>query len=173
MVKDGNGSVFDFYDDRFIGKWNIDDGSDLIVTIDKVGKDMVYNSGRKEEKVVLYMKDSKPMVLNKTNAKIITKLFGTDKWSKWSGRRIALYVDKSVRNPNPGELPGGIRVRPYEPKTEEIICADCGKPVQDAEIGGKIYKAKVIAENARTKFGRCLCAECAGKAKQEVENVSE
>lgn len=172
MSKTTNRSVFELYDNRFLGKWDFGEGKDIIATIDRVGTDKVFTKGKPEEKVILYLRDQKPMVLNKTNAKTITKLFGTDKWAQWSGRTIALFVDKSVRNPQPGELPGGIRVRPYEPKTEEILCTDCGAPVRDAEIGGKMYRAKAIAENARTKFGRVLCAECAAKAK-EADHVDE
>lgn len=174
MSKDkDNGSIFELYDDRFLGKWNFEDGEDIVVTIDRAGRDKVFTKGKPEEKTILYFTDSKPMVLNKTNAKMITRVLGTDKRALWHGKKISLYVDKTVRNPTPGELPGGIRVRPHAPKTDTIVCADCGLPIQDTEIGGKMYKARAIAENARTKFGRVLCADCARIAKEKEEGHGE
>lgn len=166
-------SVFAMYDERFLGKWDFEPNEDIIVTIDRVGKDEVFTQGRKETKTILYFTDSKPIVMNKTNAKLITNLLGTDKWKQWHGHQIALWVDPKVRNPNPGEKPGGIRVRPYPPKEAALICTECGSEIQDAEIGGKTYRAKAIAENARTKFGRILCAECARKAREAVDEAEQ
>lgn len=159
--------ISDYYDDRFLGKWHFDPGEEKVVTIDHVGMDDVYTGGKKETKTCLFFSDSKPMVLNKTNAKIIAGLYGMDT-ERWRGRKVTIFVDMSVRNPRDKTDPGGIRVRPWEPKTEELLCSDCGRVITDAEIGGKMYRAKAIAENARTKFGRCLCASCAAKAREEA-----
>jgi uncharacterized protein YlaI len=55
------------------------------------------------------------------------------------------------------------------PKTDEIFCEECGELITDKTVDGKTYKAKAIANNSLTKFGRYLCYECATQAKESEE----
>jgi len=71
---------------------------------------MVEQVGRnKEEKPVLYFAedDSRPLVLNVTNAKEIAKVYGPD-YKEWSGKRIVLFPTQVQFG---AELVPGIRVR--------------------------------------------------------------
>lgn len=146
---------------EFLGKQHFDpDKGDLIVTIDSLEAKEVFN-GRtaKELKRILHFKESevRPMILNKTNGEMIQTLMGTPYEEEWRGRKIALWVDPSVSNPSGKGGNGGIRVRPYLPKVDTLICADCGKEIKQY---GK-YTARVIAEMAMTKYGCYLCWDCA------------
>lgn len=68
---------------------------ELTVIIDKVIKEQVIGSdGSKKQCIVAYLKDQKPMILNSTNCKIITKLFGTPFIEQWSGKKMIVYVAK-------------------------------------------------------------------------------
>ena len=57
---------------------------------------------------------------------------------------------------------------PFRPKADEYKCIDCG-----AEITGfKNYSARQMAEQAKSKFGRYLCIDCAKKA-GELQKAEE
>ena len=77
----------------YLGAYSLDDTKEMKVTIEKVVKEMITgNGGKKEECTIAYMKDQKPMILNSTNCKIITKNFGTPFIEDWKGKTITLYV---------------------------------------------------------------------------------
>lgn len=66
---------------------------DHTVTIAKVvGGVIEGDAGRKSKKPVVTFTDwPKPMVLNKTNTKVLVKMFGTYDYTKWAGRRFTIY----------------------------------------------------------------------------------
>lgn len=139
----------------YIGAYALEEGEERTVTIKGVKREVIVGSqGKKEEAMVMYLEDEKPMVLNKTNAKMIEKVLGTGHIEKWAGRSVILYATPVSAF---GDTVEALRVRPYPPKENKYICADCGKPVTDH---GK-YKAKVIANQALSKYGVYLCMECA------------
>lgn len=72
-----------------------------------VGKD----DGPKEMKWCLTFEDgdTKPMVLNKTNAELIGMISGERNSDNWGGVRIVAFDDPSISYG--GKLVGGIRVR--------------------------------------------------------------
>jgi len=90
-------------------------GKDVTVTIERVVAATVEGEGnRKARKPVIHFKNaSKPLVLNKTNAKAIVGMYGAD-YTKWNGKRITIY-------PTTTSLAGAtvdcIRVRPKPPGT--------------------------------------------------------
>ena len=90
-------------------------GKDVTVNIASVTVEEVVRGGGKTEKKphVRFEGKERSLILNRTNAKIVSKLYGkfTD---AWVGKRITLYDDPTVRfGP---EVTGGIRVRPEAPK---------------------------------------------------------
>lgn len=151
----------------YLGHWDVPSGSDLILTIDRVYKEEVKNEHGTQIKPVIHFLEEgvKPMICNKTNNDAITKALGTGKAKDWHGKKIALYEAPESKSQDGLAL----RVRDYPPKTDEFYCEDCGELITDQVIDGKTYKAKAIANNALTKFGKYLCYECAQKAKEEQE----
>lgn len=147
-------------DKRFLGYWDVPEDDDLILTIDHFEKSEVRNnSGVVEKKHICFFKESKPMIVNKTNLKSIAAVIGSDKFEDWENQRIALYA-ADVKQAESGK---GLRVRPYKPK-EDYICDECGKPIRAAY--GKSPKA--MMNYTLDKYNRPLCAEC---AKIEAEKV--
>lgn len=161
-----------YMDKSFLGAWDVPDGSDLILTIDHAAQDDVQNDRGKEKKLTLHFKEReyKPMVCNTTNAKAISKAYGSTKVENWEGKKISIY--KATISAF-GQTTECLRVREYAPKQDEFYCDDCGNLITDTEHEGKTYRAKAIANNAMTKYGRYLCWDCARKEKikQEAEDV--
>lgn len=157
-----------FMDKSFLGSWDVPDGSDLILTIDYVARDDVQNDRGKEKKLTLHFRerDYKPMICNTTNAKAISKAYGSTKVEDWTNKKIAIY--KATISAF-GQTTECLRIREYPPKTDELYCECCGQLIEDTVIDGKTYRAKAIANNALTKFGKYMCYKCASIAKQEQE----
>ena len=151
----------------YLGTYSLEDGQDLTLTIDFVRQEVVTgNSGRKEQCMVAHFKENvKPMILNRTNAKTITKVCASPYIEDWNGKRITLYADTTRFG---GDIVECLRVRPYAPpvaaqpkqtvaKPSDLICESCGKPISPAY--GKT--AESVAEQTKAKFGKQLCAACA------------
>lgn len=131
--------------------------------------------GKERKKVITFVEDRvpgiaevRPLVLNRTNWKVLKRLFGDMTASVLSGKRIQLYLKDGVRIPGTGETGKGIRIRdkipdgkPYEtPK-----CEACGKPI----VGTASFSAEQLFAASKQKYGKGLCIECGKKAKAEME----
>jgi hypothetical protein len=73
-----------------------DKNIELNVTIKQVRREIVTGAdGKKEECTVAHLNgDLKPMILNVTNQKAISKALGTPFVEDWAGKTITLYVAK-------------------------------------------------------------------------------
>lgn len=164
MSKGLTGDFRKYMDKSFLGSWDVPETGDLVLTVDYVDRDEVQNDRGKEKKLTIHFKEHeyKPMICNTTNAKAISKAYGSTKVEDWVNKKIAIY--KATISAF-GQTQECLRVREYPPKTDEFYCEDCGELITDRDG----HKAKAIANNALTKFGRYLCYDCAVKAKKEQE----
>jgi hypothetical protein len=111
----------------YIGAYSLD-GQDLIVEIERVTVQRVRGEGGKEEDcTVAILKGQKPFIINRTNAKTITKIYGTPYIEEWAGKKITLYPTTTKVA---GEIVECLRIRPLVPKPETF----------DAEIAGEVSK---------------------------------
>lgn len=76
------------------------------VTLEEVGDD------KEQRPVVWFRNQEKGMVLNKTNAGTIVKLYGSET-DEWSGKPIAIYPTETAFR---GEMVPCIRVKSERPK---------------------------------------------------------
>ena len=161
-----SGDFRKFMDKSFLGAWDLDEKNDTVLTIDHVQRDEVKNDRGSEKKMTLHFVENgyKPMICNTTNAKAISKAHGSTKVEDWEKKKIALYKATITAF---GQTTECIRVREYAPKTDEIYCEVCGELITDKTVDGKTYKAKAIANNALTKFGKYMCYDCAHAAAEE------
>lgn len=143
----------------YLGAYALEPGQDLIVTIKTVANEVVTGTDGKKEtcSVMHFVENVKPLVLNATNSKAITKLLKTPYIEQWSGRKIQLYVETGIKAF--GDIVDAIRVRPFLPVEKELLCADCGGKIE----GFGNTKADVVAKHTLSKYGRMLCSECAKK----------
>lgn len=84
---------------NYIGAHDFQPGQELTVTIESVASELVKHfDGKSVEEdtcIIAKLKGAKkPMIVNKTNAKIITKNLGTPYIEEWAGKQITLYVAK-------------------------------------------------------------------------------
>lgn len=165
MTEKLSGDFRKYMDKSFLGSWDVPDGGDLILTVDYVTRDDVQNEKGRERKMTLHFKerDYKPMICNTTNAKAISKAYGSTKVEDWENKKISIY--KATISAF-GQTQECLRVREYPPKSNELYCECCGELIEDTVFDGKTYKAKAIANNALTKFGKYLCFDCARKEKE-------
>lgn len=148
---------------EYLGAYSLTPEQDLIVTISSVSNEMIVGAeGKKEECMVIRFKENniKPMILNATNAKTITKLLKTPYIEKWRNCKIQLFVNNVKAF---GEVTEALRIRNYLPIT--LTCADCGVNIQPANK----MTGKQIAEYSTKKYGRALCITCGVKAKEATQ----
>ena len=101
---------------NYLGAYALEPNQDLIVEITEVKTESVMNAdGRNEECLVAHLKDQKPLIVNKTNAKAIAKVAGSNYIEDWKGKQIALYISNVKAF---GELVEAIRVRTVPPKAK-------------------------------------------------------
>ena len=151
----------------YLGAYALDEGAEPVLTIKAVRKEMVTGAdGKKEECIVAHWTNPgvKPMILNATNCKTITKLLRTPYIEEWAGHSIQIRVEQ-VRAF--GDVVDALRVKPVLPtkgaaqKTAPVACADCGQVI----TGVGEYSAEMIVQIAQKRHGRPVCAECMKKLK--------
>jgi hypothetical protein len=80
---------------NYIGSEILQPNQELKLTIEKVQKEQVKTAEGSQECIVAYFKGGqKGMIINKTNAKIITKVVDTPYIEQWSGKSIIIYAAK-------------------------------------------------------------------------------
>lgn len=108
-----------FFNYDYLGAYSLEDvEGDLIVTIKSLGVEKVIGAnGKKEDCLVCHFTDAdKPMILNRTNCKIIEKLYKSPNIEDWKGKRIQLY-SKMVSAF--GSETDALRIREFVPKSPE------------------------------------------------------
>lgn len=85
------------------------ESGDQTLTIKSVDVEEIGGQGKKEEKPIIYFREmEKGLVLNKTNANTIEKLFGSDDTDDWIGKQITIGESEIEFQ---GEAMMSIRVR--------------------------------------------------------------
>ncbi len=150
----------------YLGSYSLEDGQDLILTIQNVRQEVVTGpDGKKEDCLVCYWKEpEKPMILNVTNAKMIEKLLKTPYIEQWSGNRIQIGSEKVKAF---GEIVDALRVRSFLPTegAAPILCDQCGKEIK----GAYGMSAQELAAYTRDSYKKQLCSACATAEKQARE----
>lgn len=100
----------------YLGAHDLEPGKDTIATIRTTSREMVTgNSGKKEECFVCQFEEiKKPMVLNRTNCKAISKVSGSQYIEDWQGTKVSIYIQVGVQAF--GTTTDALRIRPIAPK---------------------------------------------------------
>lgn len=158
---------------NYLGAYSLAPGEDIILTIKNICQEEVTGPNNKKEVCVVahFEEKQKPMILNKTNMKVITKLYKTPYIQDWSGKKIRIYATEVKFGK---ELVDALRIREIIPIIEsdtDIICVDCNNIIM---AFGKM-KASMVAAHTEKTYNRKLCIECAKKLKnaKESENNAE
>lgn len=93
---------------NYIGAHDLQPNQKVKIIIDSVSQEKVKGADGKEEMcIVAKIRNTKPLILNKTNCKIITEVLGTPYIEEWSGREITIYSAKVKAF---GEMVDAIRI---------------------------------------------------------------
>jgi len=154
---------------NYLGSQHFLDGKDKVLTIGNVkAEDLMTTDGSSKHSLVCHWKeDQLPMVLNKTNARQIAKLLKENDYTKWSGKRIQIYVDHAVKAF--GDIVDGLRIRKKLPEDVKIACEECGQMIAPAFS----MSASQLAAYTKKKYGKNLCAECAKSKKEEQTDAAD
>lgn len=140
-----------------------DVGAEKVVTIKDIDMAECYDEGSKAkvQKQTVFFEECKPMVLNKTNAKTLKRLFSpnSDNPADAFGHRVILKVEE-VRAF--GKKTTGIRIKEFS----EEKCPVCGKVI--LPYAGK--SVAEIKEISQRNLGSVMCGECMkNKAKEKSD----
>lgn len=94
----------------------IENKSDMVFTIQRVQQQLgVKVAGKKIDANIMYFENKdgkkvKPLVINATNGKTMSKMASSGFVEDWAGLNIKLYIDANVSMM--GERTGGVRINP-------------------------------------------------------------
>lgn len=154
----------------YIGAYDFQPNEEKVGTIAYVRQESVIGAdGKKEDCTVAHFseKELKPLILNVTNCKAITKLYKSPYIEDWAGKTIVMRVQQ-VRAF--GEVVDAVRIKPEIPKAQfsrDIICDECGGILQPF---GKMNVAQ-LAAYTKKKYGKVLCADCAAAENKQPEQA--
>lgn len=132
---------------NYLGSYSIDPGKDLTVTITKVVQEEITNmNGKKEKAIVAYLQGQKPAILNKTNCKIIAKIYDTPYIENWAGKQITFYTAKVDAF---GEKVEALRIRPEIPNSKKPELNEM-HPKWNAAIDSLIKKNTTLFQIKKT-----------------------
>jgi hypothetical protein len=99
----------------------IESGSNLVFTISHVNQERGTRvAGKKiDANIAYFVENIKPLVLNATNSKAVSKLAGSVFVENWKGIPVQLYIDPSVSMK--GQITGGVRVSTNKIKPRQVI----------------------------------------------------
>lgn len=97
----------------YFGAYSLQQGEERVVEILSVSREQVTGAdGKKDECTVAFLKGEKPLILNKTNCKTISKVLKTPFIEEWVGTKIILYSEPVKAF---GEVVDAIRVKNATP----------------------------------------------------------
>lgn len=151
----------------YLGGHDLSDGQggfkDIVVTIKKAQKKKVADiHGDTTDELVLEFADgTKPMIMNVTNSRVLTKLLKTAYIEDWAGKEIQIGTEKVKAF---GEMHDALRIRPYLPKKEAptVPCSVCNNPIK-AHQGAP---AEIIIQKSTTELGQPTCVPCWNEIKE-------
>lgn len=134
----------------YIGSYELMVGTnsvELNVTIERAVKEMVQNGDKKEEAMVIYLKGHKPMIVNSTNAKNISKALNSPYIEDWVGKDITLYVAKIRAF---GENVDALRVKTVT-SIKQLPVLEVGTPNFEA-VKTALSSGKFTIEQVKSKY---------------------
>lgn len=140
--------IYELFDpSKFVAAFELS-GKDTTVTIDHVSGEIIEGeNARKSKKPVIHLKDwPKPLVLNKTNAKVLIALYGAD-YRKWNGKRFTMYPTTTKMA---GEEVDAIRLRKKAPAAPSAP-APSEPPRTEKSLAERVESLEASLKGATTK----------------------
>lgn len=121
----------EFHPTDYIGSYAFSPGEDKVLTISRARRENVKDaSGRSEECLVVHWEESeKPMIVNVTNSKAISKVAGSPFIEEWPGVAVSLFTTEVSAF---GETVEAVRVRQTAPRKQKPELTPGGPKWDDA-----------------------------------------
>jgi len=145
----------------------LEQGSPLIFTVSHVIQEMNAKvAGKKINANIAYFEESiKPLVLNATNSKTMSKLCNSCFVENWANQTVQLYIDRDARLM--GEVVGGVRVSPKIIRAQKPVITKDNKKMWD-----NAKKAFIRDGHFNAVFERADISEAAQKSMiEEINNA--
>lgn len=81
----------------YLGAYSLDNGEgyqDIVVKIINIANGLIKSDRGEESAMIAFLENQKPMILNKTNMKTLTRLFKSPYIEDWAGKNVILTVKK-------------------------------------------------------------------------------
>ncbi len=157
---------------NYLGTWDIDElpNKEATLTIEKIVDEKVVDTltGKDKMETLCYWTDSafKPMILNITNKKRISKLYKTKDTEKLKGKSVIIGIEKVKAF---GDIYEVLRIQTRMPKVTNAVkpkCEKCGKDIN----GAGNMSPEETASYTKKKYGKAMCSACATKAAKAVQS---
>ena len=126
----------------------IDAKKSLVFTIKEVKQQLgVSVAGKKiDANIAYFVEPIKPLVLNATNSKQVSRFSGSPFVEDWTNIMIELYIEETVRMK--GEVVGGVRISPIKPipKQKPIFTKDLFEGAKNANATIEMIKGKYVID---------------------------
>ena len=136
----------------YLGAYSLLPGQELTVEIVRVERKQVTGAdGKKEECTVAILKDSKPMILNSTNCKTLSKIYGTPYIEEWAGKSVIIHSEKVKAF---GDVVDALRIKPTKPILPELTPThpawnEAAKAVKAGKIDKVLARYSVSGDNIK------------------------
>jgi len=79
----------------YLGAYSLQPGEIKTLTIERVTREKVIGPGGKKQEctVIHFAEKEKPMILNRLNSKVISKLYGTPYIEDWPGKKVKIKAE--------------------------------------------------------------------------------
>ena len=136
----------------YLGAYSLLPGQELTVEIVRVERKQVTGAdGKKEDCTVAYLKDSKPMILNATNCRTLSKIYGTPYIEEWAGKSVIIHSEKVKAF---GDVVDALRIKPTKPILPELTPThpawnEAAKAVKAGKIDKVLARYSVSGDNIK------------------------
>ena len=153
---------------EYLGSWDFEKGERKTATITKVTKELVLEpkTNKKEECLIVHLDGGlKPLIVNATNSKAISKMANSNYVEDWAGTKIGLHVEKVKAF---GDIFDAVRVMKTLPKAPiKYYCDECGTEIKPIQTKDGLITAEEYAVRSKNKHGKIICTTCFAKTNKE------
>jgi hypothetical protein len=136
---------------------------EIVVTLKSVQKVAVMGAdGKKSDCIVATTNETKPIILNKTNCKTITRLLGTPATEKWAGQQVKIGVDKVKAF---GDVTDALRVR--NEKVSQKAPQDYSKQLEAIRTAKDLTELQTIWKTLDNE-GQAVCLAVKDERKSQL-----
>lgn len=109
----------------YLGAYSLKEGEEVVFTIKSISQENIKNKNGKDEIATVchfkevFNNETKPMILNKTNCKAISKAYASPYIEDWIGKQVKIYIENGIKAF--GDIVSALRISPIKPKLPKLV----------------------------------------------------